>query len=105
MIIIFKSRAAADVIMLGEVAQRMFEVIGKPFEPQGVITVEELPEAIARLKQAMADDKAARAQPRPAEEERDETRPPAISLTQRIVPLLELFEAALKADKAVTWGN
>jgi len=110
MLVIFKSRAAGDVIMLDDVAQRMFEIIGKPVSKQGVITVEQLPDAIARLTKAIADDKAARAQQARQEKDsedkqRAESRAAAVSLTQRAVPLLEMFERSLKKSKPVTWGT
>ena len=105
MIITFRSAAAGDVIMFGDVAKHMLEIIGKPFEDKGIITVEQLPAAIAALRAAIAADKVQRAgiteeEPQPGESRID--RP--VSLAQRAVPLAELFEWALKKNKAVTWN-
>ncbi len=108
MIVTFSSRAAADVIMFGDVAKRLMEIMGKEYSEKGIVTVEQLPEAIARLKAAIAADKAARAGVR--EEDLPESEPapggsrPYVSLAVRAVPLLEMLEYSLKEEKPVVWG-
>ena len=109
MIVIFQSRAAGDVIMFGDVAYKLMEVMGKEPGPKGIVTVEQLPDAIARLKAALAADKirhdelAASDAPK-FEKAPDGSERPLVSLTQRAVPLIELFEVALKKQAAVVWG-
>jgi len=109
MLITFKSAAAGDVIMFGDVAMRMMEIMGKDPDAKGIVTVEQLPDAIARLRAAMDHDKAARAGVR--DEDRPSSEPDGaggsrtyVSLAQRAAPLLELLEYALKNSKAVVWG-
>jgi uncharacterized small protein (DUF1192 family) len=108
-IVIFQSQVAGDVIMFGDVANRMMTIIGKEVSDQGIVTVEQLPEAIARLKAAIAADKAERAGksdddlPRKERAEDGSTRP-FVNLTQRAVPLLDLLEQSLKKNKPVVWG-
>lgn len=108
MIVIFRSKAAADVIMFGDVAKRLLEIIGK--EPdRGIITVEQLPAAIARLKAAIAEDKAARTGVREEEMPEFEAaegggRRPYVALAVRAVPLVELMEYSLKEETPVVWG-
>lgn len=106
MIVIFKSKASADVIMFGEVAHQLMKIMGKDPDPKGIITTEQLPGAIAALKAAIEED---RAKPAPTDDEEEEiaakpamARP--VSLAQRAVPLLELLEWSLKRDVPVTWG-
>ena len=109
MIVIFKSDAAGDVIMFGDVAQRLMKIIGKAVSDKGIVTVEQLPDAIALLEAAIAADKAQQAavaeDDRPVSEvgARGENRP-FVSLTQRAVPMLELLRWSLKKKKPVTWG-
>ena len=108
MIITFQSAAAGDVIMFGDVAQRMMEIMGKEAGSKGIVTVEELPAAIAKLRAAMAADKADHARavnadwPQNELDSRDEKVP--VSLTQRAVPLIELLELSLKKGRPVVWG-
>lgn len=105
MLITFKSKAAGDVIMFGDVAKQMLVAMGKSVDKQGIITVEQLPEAIKRLKQAAAETKA---QQKPEAEDDEPKRADghvAVSLAQRAVPLIELLEYSLKAKAPVTWGT
>lgn len=111
MIVTFQSAAAGDVIMFGDVAQRLMGIMGKEASDKGIVTVEQLPEAIARLKAAIAEDKVQRAAV--ADEDGPQSEPdpnsqtgqrPFVSLAQRAVPLLELLEFALKKKKPVVWG-
>jgi len=109
MLVIFQSQASGDVIMFGDVAYRMMEIMGKPAATKGIVTVEQLPETIARLKAAIAQDKAARAGlgeddlPQ-LEETPDGVKRAYVSLTQRAVPLIELLEWSLKKGVPVVWG-
>lgn len=112
MIVTFQSPASGDVIMFGDVAQRMMKLMGKDVTDQGIVTVEQLPDAIARLKAAIEEDKRQRAGMN--EEDLPQTEPagsggkansrPFVTLTQRAVPLLELLEWSLKKKKPVVWG-
>ncbi|MEC5384833.1 DUF1840 domain-containing protein [Uliginosibacterium sp. H3] len=105
MLITFTSRAAADVLMLGKIGQQMLELIGKDAQdPRGIVTVEQLPAAIAALSAAATAD---RAKAPASNEEEDEDAPKGmaapVALAQRIPPLLELFQYALRDKEAVTW--
>ena len=111
MLITFKSAAAADVLMFGESARAIFQVLGKDANAaQGIITVEQLPEAIARLQKAIDEDKAQRdSESEDDDGEVDESKPRGIgapvSFAQRAWPLLDMLQYALKEDKPVTWGT
>ncbi len=109
MIVTFQSAASGDVIMFGDVAHRMMEIMGKGADAKGIVTVEQLPGAIARLQAAIDADKAQRAGM--AEEDFPQTEAVAggarrayVSLAQRAAPLLELLQWSLKKKKPVVWG-
>lgn len=110
MLIIFKSRASGDVITFEKVGKMLLELAGKdPEEPKGIFTVEQLPEAISRLKQeADADLIEARAQRAALDRDADKAKLKAdvenVRLFQRAIPLIEMMEYALKDDTPVTWG-
>ena len=40
-LVIFRSKAAADITMFAENARRIFEIIGRPESARGVITTEQ----------------------------------------------------------------
>ena len=101
MIVTFKSKAAADVIMFGDVAHELMKVMGKDPDAKGILTVEQLPDAIAALRAAAAHDKQA------GRGGDDEDTPPMaqrVGIAQRAVPLLELMERSLKKNTPVVWG-
>ena len=108
MLIIFKSKAAGDVMMFGDVAQSLMEIMGKSPEAKGIVTVEQLPDAIARLKAGVAQDKAEK--PVVDHDERVFEKTPEggkrehVSLARRAVPLIELLEFSLKEGEPVVWG-
>jgi hypothetical protein len=110
MLITFKSAAAADVLMFGDHGKAILKILGKDGDdPQGIVTVEQLPDAIARLRAAIAADKASRSQPTDAEEEAAREAGQSgmaapVSLAQRAYPLLAMMEDSLKERTPVTWG-
>jgi hypothetical protein len=110
MLVTFKSAASADVIMFGDAAQAMIEILGKdPSEAKGIVTVEQLPDAIARLKTAIDEDKMRQTLPNPDQEEADAEEGKVgmaepVNLAQRAWPLLDLLEDALKERVPVVWG-
>lgn len=113
MIVIFQSKASGDVIMFGDVAHHMMKLMGKDITAQGIVTVEQLPDAIARLRAAIVQDKEAhqRRVADMADQQSDSmagttesSQSALISLTQRAIPLLELLERSLRRKTPVVWG-
>lgn len=104
MIITFKSPASGDVIMFGDVAKRMMQIMGKEMNDKGIITVAQLPDAIDQLRAAIAADKAEAVNAGEDDGFSAASQGVQVTLTQRAVPLLELLEWSLKRSKPVTWG-
>ena len=100
MIYKFKSKAAGDVIMLGPNGDQMLRILGREPAPKGIVDVEQLAGAIAALRAAV---QAAEALAENAEDEDGPTRD-AVSLRQRLWPVIDLFERALAARQPVVWG-
>jgi hypothetical protein len=108
MLITFRSQASGDVMMFSEVAKQMLRIIGKEPADKGIVTVVQLPEAVAALRDAIVADKAAWSERSASGLVETETEPDRgqelfVSASQRARPLLELFEWSLKADKPVLW--
>jgi hypothetical protein len=111
-LITFKSSADGDVIMFGEVGQHMLKVLGKDArEARGIITREQLPQAVQTLQAAIEADKseqAAQAQAEDfyAEQERVQAKiEPIVRFTQRAIPLLFLLQHSERAGVVVTWES
>lgn len=111
MLFTFKSGAGADVIMFGDVAKKLVAILGKdPADAKGIVTVEQLPGAIARLRAAIDEDKARQAGQAQDQDEDEEPDPERsgmaapVSLAQRAWPLLDLLELSQKEGVPVIWG-
>ena len=103
MLTIFKSPACGDVIMFAQNGKEMLSVLGKhPEDAKGIVTLEQLPAAIAALKDAIETDKA-----KPVTQQVKSDGPLSdddVRFQARAVPLLEMLERSLKDKVPVTWG-
>lgn len=108
----FQSKATGDVVMLPAHAEALLRIIGKDAAPQGILTVADMPAALAALRDAIAQEEARRAAAAdvagpPGEEAQDdgqraeEERP---GLRQRAWPLMQMIERAAAEGQAVVWG-
>lgn len=97
----FKSRAAGSVVMTDTVGAQVLDILGKS-GAQGIFTVEQLHMAIATLQAQAARSK----NQAPANDDNtdDPSAEASVSLAARVVPLIELMQRSLKANKEVTWG-
>ncbi len=105
MLITFKSSASANVITFEKNARQLLDVLGKDREAKtGIVTVAQLPEAIARLRRAIDADAATYAVKAGDPPQSSDAGGDAVSFFQRGLPVLELMERALQEDTPVTWG-
>ena len=108
----FKSQATADVIMLRDSAEEILRVIGKGAGPTGIVTVAQIPGAVAALRaeiqrresaapaQHAHDDVAQQVTDDAPEHSADEP----ISLRRRAAPFIEMLERSAADGKDVVWG-
>ena len=112
MLVTFKSDADADVIMFGDIAKRLVEILGKdPQDAKGIVTVEQLPDALARLRAAIEEDRARQSRQAQDDADDDAERDPEksgmaapVNLAQRAWPLLTMLEHSQKEGVPVIWG-
>ena len=106
----FKSKAAADLIMLQPNGQRVLSIIGKetgaPGGDKGILLPQDMPAAIAALEAAIIQEEAQQKAAKEAALTQGETPPrlEGISLRQRAVPMIEMLRRCEKAGEAVVWG-
>lgn len=104
MLITFKPPASHDVVMFEKNVQELLSLLGKdPKASMGVVTVEQLPDAIARLKAAIASEPESHASVE-MEDDLEADSDKAVSLGQRALPFIELLELSLAEKVPVTWG-
>jgi len=104
MIYQFRSKAGPDVIMLADLSQRIFGILGRPLDPRGILTVEQLPSLIISLETAILKDLEERANSNVADQENSEKPKLTDRLGQRAYPFLELMKQAKAKDEPVMWG-
>lgn len=106
MLITFKSDADGDIIMFGEVGQRLLTVLGKDAQdPRGIVTLAQLPGAIAALEAAIEEDKARSRKDAKAPADNDMALARPIGLATRAQPLLAMLQHALRDKVAVIWES
>ncbi|MDO8300788.1 DUF1840 domain-containing protein [Lacisediminimonas sp.] len=113
MLVTFKSKAAADVLMYKEHAKRMLDLLGKDIE-RGVISTAETGPAIARLEQEIAEIRAHATTEEirhdveihqiPGQEDHEHEPSQPVSFATRVYPLLEMLRAAHREGHNVAWG-
>ena len=121
-LVMFSCRATGPFIMFQESVERIFEIIGRPFVPEGAFAADELPEILEKIEESMRRDKAAEAAEEHAREEANRTsaydpvreeleveeakkRRERVRLYQRLVPLAEMLRRAIRHDEPVMWGR
>ena len=98
MIYKFKSKAAADLIMLGPNGDQLLRLIGREPDAKGILEPQVMFAAIADLQQAIAAEEAQRAgdeKPLPADR---------VGLRQRVWPMIEMMKRAQAAGEPIVWG-
>lgn len=101
MLVTFSCPAYANITMFGDVATRMLKLMGHSETVPGAILAEDVPAALGRLVAAI---EAEQQLPEP-EKSGEEEGEPAVSLSHRALPLINLLEAAAKAKCNVMWDK
>jgi len=112
MLIVFHSKAAADVLMFSAHALTIMQVMGRSYADalpeRGVITHEQLPAAIAAIENAISEDKDKHPDDAidPADDQGDvKVHPIAepVSFRQRVWPFLSMLRASRDQQADVMW--
>jgi hypothetical protein len=114
MLITFKSKAAGDIVMYKEHAQRILDLLGKDID-RGIIIHSDTDKAIAAIEAAIADSRSHHVtefvkhdisvHPQPnATGDHDHERVEGVSFAARAFPLLQMLKAASQHGNDVVWG-
>jgi hypothetical protein len=103
MLVTFSCPVYADITMFGDVAVRLLKMMGHSGTVPSAIVAADVPAALERLQAAIAAEGDG---PEPRESSHDaEDDEPAVSLRHRALPLIELLNAAAKAECNVMWDR
>lgn len=101
----FKSRAAADLIMLEPQGRQVVTLMGKTPGPSGIVTAAQIPAAIAALEAAVAAEESLPASADAnGDEDAQEDRTEAVRLRQRVAPFIDMLKRSAAAGVDVVWG-
>lgn len=99
MIYKFKSKATADLLMLGPNGDQLLRLIGREPAAKGIIEPQAMFGAIADLQQAVVAEEARREQAGDAPPHGDK-----VGLRQRVWPMIEMMKRAQAAGEPIVWG-
>ncbi|CAH1385794.1 DUF1840 domain-containing protein [Candidatus Nitrotoga sp. M5] len=97
MLVTFTTKAYADITMFGDIATAMLKMMGHSVTVPGALRAEDVPEALRRLKAAVAANNSP-----PPHEDKDVDEP-VVSTAHRAMPLIDLLAAAAKDGRGVMW--
>ena len=101
----FKSKNAADVIMLDANGRTLLEIIGKDAGPTGIILAAHMPAAIMALQRAIAlEESTQKALEADADVDVNAIHGDAPGLRQRAMPFINMLQRNHHASTDVVWG-
>lgn len=104
MIYKFKSQADADVIMLEASGDQMLSIIGRQPSARGVVTVTQIPAAIAALEAAIIAHESAESHAADHPSGEPEVAGDSVRLRARAAPFIALLRTSELAGKDMVWG-
>jgi hypothetical protein len=102
MLVTFSTPVYANITMFGDVAIRLLKLMGHSGAVPGALLAADVQPALQRLQAGVRAVTAASGPEEPAEDEDGE---PVVSLSHRALPLIELLDAAAKANRDVMWDR
>ena len=102
MLVTFRSKNHGDFTMFGDIAKKLFGMMGHSGTIPGAIAADDIPEALERLQAAIAA--MSPAEPSPDDFEGDPIERP-VGIAQRAFPLIEMLEAAAEEGNPVMWDK
>ena len=104
MLVTFHTNAFADITMFGDIAINLLRLMGHSGTVPGAIEPEDIPDALKKLKRAIAADDTTNLAEK-EEETSDEPEEEPVTLHNRAYPLIQLLEAAEKEQAPVMWNG
>lgn len=100
MLVTFECKAYSNITYFGDIAKQLLRMMGHSGAIPGALMADDVPAALARLQQALAQQ--TKAQPSGDGEETDDKETP-VSIGTRALPLIDLLNAAAKEQCNVMW--
>ncbi len=99
MLIKFKSEQSGDFVMMSDVALPLLKLMGTSGNTEGAVSDKALHSALRQLETGLQQQEKNQVEP----EDDDEEQEPALALSTRAAPLLEMLRKAAAEDGYVMW--
>jgi hypothetical protein len=103
MLIEFKSKGSASVLMFGDVAKSLIRMMGHTGTIPSSIAAPDVANALEKLRAALAVENQASEAVTQSDDEIDDQAPAPVSLAKRAVPLVQMLDKAAKQGDFVSW--
>jgi uncharacterized protein DUF1840 len=101
MLVTFTSNAHGDIMMFGDVAERLLELMGHSGTIPSAIAAKDVPAVLERLKKAVESEPDVPNEDDSSDD--DEKVSQHVSLFNRAFPLIEMLTATAEAECSVMW--
>lgn len=109
MLVRFHSKSSAGVLMFGDIAVALLRLMGMSGSVPGAVLAKDVPEALDRLRQAVASTEGERildpSRSNTHDDDADGPAVPQVKLRTRAYPLVRMLEAAAAAQCDVIWED
>lgn len=109
MLVRFHSKASAGVLMFGDIAAALLRLMGMSGSVPGAVLARDVPEALNRLRQAIASAEGERildpSRSKMRDDDADSPAVPPVKLRTRAYPLVQMLAAAAAAECDVIWED
>jgi len=105
MLVTFSSKAGGNITMFGDIAIQLLRMAGHTGTVPGALLASQVPEALEKLKKAIAENRGEERPEVPASADDDKEAPPPVALPVRAYPLIQLLSAAAAQKCDVMWDQ
>jgi len=99
MLVTFSTSRYSDIMLFGDVAKQLLQLMGHSGTIPGAILADDVPKALQGLQQGLKSSTS----PESTEQTEAEAEPINISLNKRALPLIELLQSAIQNHSDVMW--
>ena len=104
MIVTFRTKSFANIVMFGSVAKTLFKLMGHSGTVPGAIKAEDVGGYLENLKQGLKQQQELESA-QPARPKYDDDGEPVIGLQTRAQPLIDLLSSAHENQHDVSWKS
>ena len=104
MLITFKTKNHADVVMFGDIALQLIGMMGLLKKTPGAILTEDIKQALEKLQSSLDQISSDKSDGDSVQKVSDDDDEPKIPLQIRALPLIDLLKNALKNQNNVMWS-